>query len=336
MIKNSLEVATMRIITHTNTNEFKGVYVNDFDDNYHRMSNEPSSELERSARRIRRRYKNIMQYLEAVDIYNEYMEYMYLKHGGKDLFKIKLQGEAIDDFVPSKPRMKNNAKNRRLLKDKIVISQVNLKSVTREKIQNFVEEMEDTLPEDNNLVIDTSKPLNKVEKKTLKNINLNSLKSKQIKGHTSSLEFLEEYFQNETARKKTQEEEALNAISVTDILSGKVDHLLYADEEDDNDVIYYQGNYMKRSAVNEIKIYEKLGEFGWDSVKLMKRGGVASKFTKHIERRNKRLKKKDKKGKKKKRDNDDFILHTVMGTDHDSFEDFEKEMMQFTADNIFK
>ena len=74
------------------------VYVTDFGDNYHRTEDEPSSELEKEARRIRRRYKSIADYMAALAIYNEYMAMLAVKHGSPQLLKIKIDNDAIDVF----------------------------------------------------------------------------------------------------------------------------------------------------------------------------------------------------------------------------------------------
>ena len=108
------------------TEFLNNVYVQSFNDNYHSHNDEASSELEREARKIRRRYRRYTDYTEAYAVYTEYMKILIEKHGGYEMFKIKLKGGVIRDFIPAKPRLKATPKNKIMEKNRIVISEINM------------------------------------------------------------------------------------------------------------------------------------------------------------------------------------------------------------------
>lgn len=306
------------------------VYVADFGDNYHRLSDEPSSELEKAARKIRRRYKNMHDYLNAVAIYNEYMAYMMLRHGGPQLFKIKLKNDMIEEFIPAKPRMKNTLGNRMLLKRKIVLSRTNNEKINENVVQELTEVYSEDRPE-TALILDT-KSFDYVGRKLLRDesFNINTKKLKSI----TNINYLEEYFQTKNIIAKKEKEEKVAQYSLTDIVNGKAEQALQDTTEQD-DIVFYRGNYLKREAMDELKVYHDLNDLGWNSLKIMKQKGVSKKITSVIKNQNKKNKKSKKSKNKKNRDADDFMMKVMVDNDHDTFEDFQKDMLNFSSENIF-
>ena len=153
------------------------VYVNDFGDNYHRCSSEPSTELERSAKKIRRRYKNINDYMVGLRVYDEYMNKLAEKHGNMELLKIKIRNEMIDEFIPAKPRMRNNFTNKFLIKNKIILSKTKYLYPDEEVIDNLIalnikEEVQE---------FKSSKITDKVVLEIIKDGNITSIPDKKLK-----------------------------------------------------------------------------------------------------------------------------------------------------------
>ena len=320
----------MRIQLGEEVSMLTTVYVSDFGDNYHRTDDEPSTELEKAARRIRRRYKNITEYMQALGVYQEYMALLALKHGGPVLFKLKLKNEAIEDFVPAKPRMKNTAHNKMLLKKGIMVSRVNLNKVDRDKLSDTIETNVD---EDQEHIIADTKTKDPVALKLIKEGHFDRVRVGRVAA-ISNIDFLEEYFRSKNSKQKEEVEEELQSVSLTDIASGAYEDKIQDTSEQD-DVIYYRGNYMSRQAVEDLKIYQDLGAFGWNSIKIMKEKGVSKRITNIVKEQNKMSKKKKKKDSKKKGKSDDFLVSVMMDNDHDSFANYEQDMLNFTADNIF-
>ena len=312
----------MNIVENSNSFLFE-VYAIDFGDNYHRLSTEPSTELERDARRIRRRYRVLTDYLKAVDIYTEYMSLLAVKHGGKRVFDLKLKYEMIEEFIPPKPRMKNTTLNKFVVKNKIMLSNCKRMEIDEEKIENYIENVSDTDVRE----LEPTGALDPVVNKIIKEEG-SSLSAKKIQ-KISNIDYLEEYFKTKNVMK--EEEELKDVPTVKEIMSGEYLEKI-KDTADQDDVIFYRGNYMNRGSVEELQVYQNLGELGWNSLKVMKNKDVSKRITKIMKDKDKEEKKKKKnKGKK-----DDFLVKVAMDGDYDNFSDFEEDMLNFTASNIFK
>jgi hypothetical protein len=319
----------MRITIGEEVSLLETVYVSDFGDNYHRTDDEPTTDLEKAARKIRRRYKNIADYMGALAVYNEYMAMMMMKHGGPQLFKIKLRDEVIDDFIPAKPRMKNTAHNKILLKKKIMVSSINVNKINHEKLEAAIESNEDMLQGDEEIVGDTETK-DPVAKRLIKEGHFDRIKIGKVK-EINNIDFLEEYFRTKNVAKA--EEAIERSIPLSKIVSGEYDNMV-TDTTEQDDIIYYRGAYMNRATVNDLRVYQDLGERGWNSIKLMKEKGVSKRITKIVENQNKKNKKKNKKSSKKKSKNDDFFVKVMSDNNYDSFGDYQQDMMNFTASNV--
>ena len=93
---------------------FKPVF-NDFDDNYYQQSFVDSS-LKASIMKLKRRYNDVFQYLDAMEIYNEYMDKMVEKYGSMRVIHNAMTVGLLEDPIPSKPKLKQNKKNMAMLR----------------------------------------------------------------------------------------------------------------------------------------------------------------------------------------------------------------------------
>lgn len=311
------------------TEFLNNVYVQSFNDNYHSHSDEASSELEKEARKIRRRYRRYTDYTEAYAVYTEYMTQLIEKHGGYEMFKIKLKGGVIRDFIPAKPRLKATAKNKIMEKNKIVISEINMNKTDMDEV---IAEAQKRMDYDVNVlyvpVEEGGKKYDKIIDESLKG-NPYSLSRKQLQD-INNLDFIEEYFLKKNEKeKKDKEQKESKKITLADLMSGD-----YEDENDTSDkdeVIFYKGRYLTREAVEELQLYDTMSELGWNSLKLMKSKSGNKKIAKILKEEEKRKKKKNKKKKGK-----GSFMEVVIGDNYDSFEQFEEEMLNFNMANIFK
>lgn len=306
------------------------VYVLDFGDDYHRSEDQASSELEKAAKRIRRRYKNISDYMHAMGIYNEYMAYLIRKHGGPELFKIKYKADEINEFVPARPRMKNNPVNKALLKNRIMISKVNINKINEDVLESIDETIAD--PAFTEIVVDED-ARNRGGEKLLEDINMDNdtQKLKEI----SNVDYLEEYFKTKNIVLKSRAEKEKKKYSVTDLMNGDVYEKIQDTSEDD-DVINYRGEYMRQKEAEELQVYKDLSKLGWDHIKIMRTMGVSKRVTDILKDQEKDKKKKGKDKKNKKESDDDFFVHIVTDGGYDSYADFEKDMLNMTSGNVFK
>lgn len=322
----------MRITIGEEVSLLETVYVVDFQDNYHRTDDEPSTDLEREARKIRRRYKNIADYMAALAVYQEYMGMLTIKHGGPQLFKIKMRDEVINDFIPAKPRMKNTAHNKTLLKKKIMLSSINVNKINHAKLEE-VEESNDDLLRGDEVIVGDTKTKDPLANKLIKEGHFDRVKLTSKMAYINDIDLLEDYFRAKNTQKA--EEAEAKTIPLSMIVSGEYEKML-KDTTEEDDVIYHRGTYMNRATVEDLKVYQDLGERGWNSIKLMKEKGVSKRITKIVKSQNKKNNKKNKKDKKKRKDNDDFVVKVMMDNDYDSFGAYQQDMENFTASHVFR
>lgn len=310
------------------------VYVHDFGDNYHRLDNEPSNELERRIRSLKRRYKKPWEFREAYADYCEYMDYLYELHGGKEVFKLKYKNGAITEFVPYKPKLKGTPLNKFILKNKIVVSRVDRNMIDEEKIDRIIEEQSSTYDKNDEANVVFGKPNidKKVEDAILKR-RIGGIMDykKNTTMHMSDVDYLDEFFKlkNKKKDKHKKHKESNESVypSLTDYITG--DYLdMIDDTTDDDQVILYGGSYITQRALEDVDVYYKLNELGWNSYRLMRR----AKGNKHIA---KMFKKEEKRKKKKQKKHNNFLVEVMTDGGYDSYEEFEREMLDFTSKNMF-
>ena len=88
---------------------------NDFDDDYYEESF-AETVIQLQAKRIRRKYNDFFQWQKAMETYNAYMQEMVNKWGSLSIIENSVEAETMPDFIPPKPMLKNNKRNREFLK----------------------------------------------------------------------------------------------------------------------------------------------------------------------------------------------------------------------------
>lgn len=299
------------------------VYVNDFGDHYHRTNDAPLTELEQQAMRIRRRYKDVLEYINAVNIYREYMTQLLNKYGNEKLLRVYLKYKTLEEYIPPVPRMKNTKFNKYILKHQLLLSPIDASDISNDVIDIINSQQ----------VEDVEMKAEKLKDKELLEFIENELDSYTLKKfrNISDIDYLEEYFMNKNKSKKKQEQRKLPPLK--EILSGEY-YNKYKDTRENDEIIYYRGQYLKRTSVDELVMFDQMTQLGWDGIKLMKKAGASKRATKLMKEQAKKHKKKKKK--KKNKDVDDFLVKVLGDNNYDDFEDFEKEMLNFTSANIFK
>lgn len=312
------------IIKIENYDFLYNIYAQDFGDDYHRTGNEPSTELERNVRKIRRRYRNLHDYLPAAADYKEYMTLLAQKHGGTQLFKLKLKNGLIEEFIPHLPRMKNTPMNRYLMKNKIVLSEMKVKTIKCEELLKFMNE--------NSMHIEEYKTKEKLDKNAERILEKEGIQNriKNIK-NIHSLDHLEEYFKSKNNKSDKEYQDSLDACSLKDLMKANYEDKIYDTSEED-DVIFYRGRYLNRDSVNEIKTFETFSSYGWNSLKIMKSKCSSKSLTRIMKEKSKESKKKN----KKRKSTDDFLTQLTTDNNYSTFSDFEEDMLSFTSRDIFK
>jgi hypothetical protein len=302
------------------------VYAIDFNDNFHRLDTEASSELEKQARKIRRRYREFSEYQKAIEVYQEYMAYLIIKHGGFKIFEAKLKSEAIDDFIPAKPRLKNTKMNKFIMKHGIVLSSTKELQIDDDIIKESIDKVD---PNNVQVLAEAAK---KSEAENFLDYNFGEkLASKKLEA-IDNLDYLNEYFYGKNQQKEKEKEKEYADLSLSKIMKSNYVDYLPEDTTERDTIINYKGAYLNQEAIEELKVFENLSQYGWNSLKLMKRKNISSRITNILKGKQKKEKKKDKKRDK----NDDFIVKIVTDNNYDDFSSFQEDMLNFTSSNIFK
>lgn len=328
------------------------VYVLDYDDNYHKNENAPTTEFEKQVRSIKARYRDINKFNGACAIYTEYMSYLEDKHGGPELFKLKKKAGLIDDYIPPKPRVKNTKELKYLKKNKIIIGTVGRFLIDDDKLDEVVDFYSDNMVVEN-IHVDQEK--DKIAEKILDDDNgdkkmkskYKHLKSQSFKDDS---DFLSSYFKNKNyysnfGKQNKKKNKKKDKLLIKDLMRADYDKYIhdddYMEDSDTAPMTLYNGLLLSSGTTKELDVYHKLNEMGWNSYKLMKKGSYSSRVTNMFKPPKK--KKKGKKGKKSKyNDMYDGLLIDIMTDngfdveDMDSFEEFQKEMLNMTSSNVFK
>lgn len=81
-----------------------------------------SNELIDRAMTLGGKFKDFNEYLDAMDVWNEYMELLADKYGSVEIVEVGAKEGTITEFVPRKPQLKKTKKNKEILKSGIIPS----------------------------------------------------------------------------------------------------------------------------------------------------------------------------------------------------------------------
>ncbi len=327
------------------------VFAQEFDyDDYHKDNTDIPSELERQVRGLKRRYPDFSDYQSAMAIYTEYMAFLYVKHGGKEVFELKDKGGFIKDYVPAMPKIKANAVNKELLKNKLVISSkskteenyIDVEDLEYDDILEYTNTEDDYIWYKNYDKIKEAKPNKEFDKFVEKEVmskkgRFSSRAESLMLRSTNSFDYLDEYFKtkNKMEAEENKTEYNTDELTLEDLMNDN-----FITEEDlineKDEKVFINGRILPKEQADELSVYNKLRDFGWDINKIMRRSGNVSESDivfKRLKQIDKREKKKNKKGKKGKKDN--FLSTLSRDNGYDDFEAFSRDMLDFTSDNIF-
>lgn len=340
-----------------NANDLLTVFVNDFEDNYHRLDGEPSSDLERRVRRIRRRYKNISEYNQALTDYYEWMDYLCELNGGEKIFNVMLKNDAVPHYVPPKPRLKLNKELRYLDKHQIIVSgQSNNMKINTNKVHEMFDEMYGNEDYDNMSFVydlDGMKEAQEIVQPRNKEINASGITFSA----EDELDYLDKYFTAKTVtkftnkkfgkkkkqydKKKKKDKKKSNNLNmfgepkflISECHPDHISNLYDTTEEDElsTEVVFYNGRFVSGEEARELAIYEKMGELGWNSYAIMASKKYGKRAIKDLKRTNKKKNKKKKKGTKFA---DKLLMDMMTDNGYDDFAHFASEMENFTSDIV--
>lgn len=326
-------------------------YVQTFNDNYHRENGDVTIEEEEEMRKLKRRYPRYTDWFEAKLIYDDYMEKLHMKYGGVNIFNLLFKYGRIKEFVPPEPKLKPTSLNKSLLKNNIILSP---KSKSKDNLVNLFElsfdELLELLGVDKNEEVEKYdiKTINKDKKKNLvkfindfdKNANNKFAKSRDAAMLNGGIDFIMEYFETKSKydKQKSEEDNESELLTLQDLLD---DNFITEEDlaNDKDEMIWYNGMMIKKSVLNEDSVYRDLVKLGWDAKKIMRatvgddKKGIAYQLLKRADKKEKKERKKNKKLNKVK---DDFMSTLIFDSNYESYGEFEEDMLNFTASNIFK
>ena len=321
-------------------------FVQSFNDNYHRDNDDITVEDEQEVRGLRRRYPQYTDWVEAINIYNDYMKKLYAKYVSKEVFDVLYKSGKITEYVPPEPKIKPSALNKSLKKNQIMLSPKSktneyITDVTGFSIQELLAMTNTSF--DPNEVIDI-KRLNKdkASKELLKmfdqaNSNKNFAKNRDKAMLNGGIDFINEYFETKSKMDKDKYHEETEEASLQDLLDDN-----FVSEEDlqnaTDEMTWYNGMMVRKSALDEDMIYRKLNDMGWDGKKIFRntvdtgKRGIAYELLKRADKKDKKERKKNKKLNKVK---DDFMTTLIFDNNYDNFGEFEDDMLNMAAEDIF-
>jgi len=303
------------------------VYVLNYDDNYHRRDDEPTSEFERAVRNIKGRYKDLEKFSEAVQLYEEWMDYLATKHHGRELLKKKIKAGAINDFIPRKPRLKNNKTLKYLYKHNIVLSSSSEPDIDMDVVDEYIDVFYNTSPDSINIITVEDKEANKLSEE----YDDYGIRRKKPTTFMSDAEWIDSYFNNRKIKKGKKNKSKKNKdgrVTLTDMMSSSYE--AEVEDSDNSQLMLYNSLLLSAGTTKEMEVYHKLDEMGWNSYKLMKRANYSKRISSIFKVKKKKKKKKSKNG------YDELLIDIMTDNGYDDFADFSRDMLNMTSDNIFK
>jgi len=250
--------------------------INDFGEDYYSkgVSNDP---LIMKAKSIRRKYSNYFDYIDAINLYNEYIELLIDKYGSWSLIKNSYKVGMLDEILPPRPRLKKNRKNKEYLRAGVIPSRkyneavdndIDILKIARETFPN---EFGKDITEDAAFE-KPGKESRKILKKMKEEISAKTRRKNLYStvGNNRGTDFIIEYF-NQVNRGGYSEDGIYKEKSISEIYKEAEDSLLIPDELMDdalmsNTPIIVNGRYVKRAEVAQIELLKELYENGIDLI----------------------------------------------------------------------
>lgn len=307
--------------------------VNDFGDEYHKPDVEASitdSESLRRVKSLKRRYRDFGEYCDAVMIFEDYMDELVDKYGGKKRFRNLLLMGIVKEYIPVIPQLKKTKFNKRYIEGK-----ANREFVDHDLVRKTVGE----LPEDQEIkevVVGTKSHKNKgklFEDKVV----FGGVKEKL----SADIETIERYYRHKTnhptrlskkAMKRRIKQQKIfdsNYIPLDERFKEyyrKMDKGIY-DDYDPKAIIYYKGSAISTNEAEELEVFDFLKGLGFN----MGKEALGKKSRKIVKRNEKKTKKANKKNKKEVKLRKKYMEQFGDGN-YETFSDFERAATNFVYD----
>lgn len=314
--------------------------IQDFGDDYHQpIEFEERLRKDRSllgrVKKLKRRYRNYFEYLNAMEVYSEYVDFLIDKYGGvKEFERSYLLGD-MEDYLPYKPELRMTRVNKQLIK----LGVRNDNKIWTEPEPVDIGEYVD-VDNNTNILID----FKTMKEKTANLLDVNQIPSSQdILAELSMFDsyhrathikkkdirkFKKERLKMKYAKMNIEDESVSSKMDEYEEMKERIEFGEDPVAENDNLIIQHKGLSLRADSVDEIIVYESLKDIGLE----VKAENILSKRAFKVVRRNSRRDKKKNKVKKKFKKSMDALDFTGRG--YDSYSDLERELSQLNGIDI--
>jgi hypothetical protein len=306
--------------------------VNDFGDDYHKPDIEASitdSESLRRVKSLKRRYRDFGEYCDAVIVFEDYMEELVYRYGGKKRFKNLMLMGMVKEYIPVVPQLKKTKFNKRYID-----GGASREFVDHELARNMSSPIADEDVKIVDVVVGTKNHKNKAKLFEDKITFGGGIKEKL----SADIETIEKYYRQKTShptrlskkamKRRLKQQKAFDDDYITlderfKEYYRKVDNEEY-DDYDPKAIIYYKGSAISASEAEELEVYDFLRGLGFNMGKK-----ALGKKSRKIIRRNERKEKKAKKKNKKEVKLRKKYMSQFGNGEYKTFEDFERAATDF-------
>lgn len=326
---------------------FDTIYVKDFGDDYHKAVEESMMDIRAKARSILALYYNLEDYMEAQDIYKDYVRSLITKYGGIELFKVMKNCRLITDFIPPQPKLKMTENTKMALEYGVIKSNSfdKLPQFMRNDIINKAKGMLDDFDENELIVLDGS-VIDDVQdsSQVLVNAYINEsqqLSESQSKKSGSGFALFESF---QRGRQDKQEDSSPVLIpGFSDIMDDEYDESLWfikeSERPSETEFVFINGKHVTRSQAEEYKLVKLLEKIGWEHEAILGYGDTNDSTIGKMFRREVELSKEEKRRARKKstrienvsKDNVLDIINADLGGNFSSYEEYEADMLNMIS-----
>ena len=353
MIIDVMVGVSEREIDRYDTPELMNVYVRSFNDSYHTDEADIEyRELENEVRNISSRPRRLSEYYRSINIYDAWMDHLYKKYNGKRMFKIMYKNDLVKDYVPSKPRLKSKylkecAKRGISIAEPSKNDRIDADEIRHQFYEDLGESPEDVIE---SIEYDTA-PMKKKERKLIEKawddaFKINKRKKSKLKGaaYASEVNFIteflsvkhsERYDHPKKKKKGKNSDKGGYRMMLSDFLDADWEkNLERTKNPSDEEMMDYNGILLTQADAEQMNVYKRLAELGWNTYHMMKRAGYSKRQAARIG--NKKVKKKKKSKKEKYIDSQvGFVLDDLVSDiGYDSYEEFSMDMLDMTWDHV--
>jgi hypothetical protein len=317
--------------------------LHDFGDDYHLPDVETDESLPMTkVKKIRRKYQNWFDYLDAVNLYDEYIDSLYAKYGGESKFRLAMLLGEVHEYIPNYPHIKKTRKNKYYRKNRIpriIQEPIHFDPIPVEEIANLPHaKVKVRLVNDRKIdsLYDGYGNIEASLESTIGSISMlerywvaNNERIARMKGSKKKKQRLKRALERKTLKI------SLNYRSITDMIAmydkEKRDKF-FCNNKSSGNLVYYKGTYVPTDDEDHLSIVESLRSIGVVFSKLTK--SRTKLIREKIERKMSKGKKRRKLDKKNRKKEDKFAREMSHGM-FDDYVSFENEMRNMTGSRRF-